>query len=567
MMEMDDANGFADRKPGMSSGRPASGRPSLRQDDGVGKSSAGAKPLAEPPAGQSAAWARIERAWWLALGGAILVFSAFPIANLVLGYPTKDYGLWYQVGLAVRQGFDVYPRPESGRLFPFMYPPSAAAMLAWTSMLGRSGSLLALVLVNSAAWLASIAFSVYLVVKPGGRRHPLVVILPSLSIVVLVHNIYLLGQPNLLLLALLLGAFACLQHARPVWAGVLVATAAAIKAFPIMALGYLIYRRMWAASAATVVTLAAWLLIAPLPFRSPAQTVDDVVVWSKGMLFTYNSYGIAQRPFRSYSYKNQSIMALLHRLLRDVPADGEAVLSRHAKERQARPRPTKGIAAVDPATDLLSYLKPHAQGSRDPANVTTASRAELGPVVLGAASTGDRDPASSTRWNDALLGRIRAPQCLEGQLPQLEFSQRDGRHPGGDRGPVRLRPGCAAAAQSSYPGDRRPGICHRRPVDRDVFSTLVQLCLCLVNLSDDTWFTSGHERAARCFRPPLQGRLDRSGVPGTRVGVADALSGPSLRQPVPARTAPPPRPGGDAPCGRPLQPRSIHRTFGQPYTQ
>ncbi len=360
--------------------------------------------MAESPAGPSPVWARIERAWWLALGGAILVFSAFPIANLVLGYPTKDYGLWYQVGLAVRQGFDVYPRPESGRLFPFMYPPSAAAMLAWISMLGRSGSLLALVLVNSAAWLASIAFSVYLVVKPGRRRHPLVVILPSLSIVVLVHNIYLLGQPNLLLLALLLGAFACLQHARPVWAGVLVATAAAIKAFPIMALGYLIYRRMWAASAATVVTLAAWLLIAPLPFRSPEQAVDDVVVWSKGMLFTYNSYGIAQRPFRSYSYKNQSIMALLHRLLRDVPADGEAVLSRHAKERQARPRPTKGLAAVDPATDLLSYLKPHAQGSRDPANVTTASRAELGPAVVGAASTGDRDPASSTRWNDALLG-------------------------------------------------------------------------------------------------------------------------------------------------------------------
>ena len=110
-----------------------------------------------------------------------------------------------------------------------------------------------------------------------------------------------------------------------------------------MALGYLIYRRMWAASAATVVALAAWLLIAPLPFRTPAQAVDDVVVWSKGMLFTYNSYGIAQRPFRSYSYKNQSIMALSHRLLRDVPADGEAVLS-HARTRaQAGPRPTKGI--------------------------------------------------------------------------------------------------------------------------------------------------------------------------------------------------------------------------------
>ena len=95
-----------------------------------------------------------RRSWWAAFAVAILVFSAFPIANYYLGLPTKDYGLWYQVGLAVRQGLDIYPQPESGRLFPFMYPPSAAAMLAWVSMLGPIGSLVALLLVNSAAWVA-----------------------------------------------------------------------------------------------------------------------------------------------------------------------------------------------------------------------------------------------------------------------------------------------------------------------------------------------------------------------------------------------------------------------------
>jgi alpha-1,2-mannosyltransferase len=400
MMEMNDANGFADRNRGMTSGAAASGRPTFRHDGGGGEASTGAKALAEPSAG----WARIERFWWLALGAAMLVFSAFPIANLIFGFSTKDYGLWYQVGLAVRQGFDIYPRPESHRLFPFMYPPSAAAMLAWVSMLGRTGSLLALVIVNSGAWLASIALSVYLAVKPGARRHPLVVIVPSLSIIVLVHNVYLLGQPNLLLLALLLGAFACLQHGRPVGAGVLVATAAAIKAFPIMALGYLIYRRMWAASAATVAVLAAWLLIAPLPFRSPAQVVDDVVVWSQGMLFTYDSNGIAQRPFRSYSYKNQSIMALAHRLLRDVPADGEAVLSRRAKEGLAGGRPPKGIAPIDPSTDLLTFLKPHAEGSSDPAKAKTASTVDHGPTVSGAANSGKSKSERPPRWDDALLG-------------------------------------------------------------------------------------------------------------------------------------------------------------------
>jgi alpha-1,2-mannosyltransferase len=404
MMEMNDANGFADREPGASGEVFSTGRAIYRHDAGVVNTKAVRGALAATVDGRLAGWARIERGWWLALGCTMLVFAAFPIANLVLGFSTKDYGLWYQVGLAIRQGLDVYPRPETHRLFPFMYPPSAAAMLAWLSMLGRTGSLLALVIVNSAAWLASIVLSVYLAVKPGAGRHPLVVILPSLCIIVLVHNIYLLGQPNLLLLALLLGAFVCLQRGRSVAAGVLVATAAAIKAFPIMALGYLVYRRMWAASTATVLALAAWLLIAPLPFRTPTQVIDDVVVWSKGMLFTYNSRGIAQRPFRSYSYKNQSIMALSHRLLRAVPADGEAVLSRREKDGQAESRPTKGIAGVDPSTDLLAFLKAHAEDPPSPVDANPAFPADLAAAAAGGggASAGNGGAEHSLRWEDTI---------------------------------------------------------------------------------------------------------------------------------------------------------------------
>ena len=168
-----------------------------------------------------ACWARVERAWWVVLVGAMVVFSAFPIANQFLGLSTKDYGLWYHVGLAVRQGLDIYPRPETGRLFPFMYPPSAATMLAWLSFFGSSGSLLVMVIVNSLSWLVCILLSVWLATGSIERRHPFVVIVPSLSTVVLVYNIYLLGQPNLLLLALLLGTFACLRLRREFIAGAL----------------------------------------------------------------------------------------------------------------------------------------------------------------------------------------------------------------------------------------------------------------------------------------------------------------------------------------------------------
>src|SRR5262245_29231015 len=108
-------------------------------------------PLERPSGG-----ARLERGWWVALVGIMVLFSAFPIANLLLGLSTKDYGLWYQVGLAVRRGLDVYPRPETGRLFPFMYPPSAAAMLGFVSLLGPTGTLIAVLVANSVSWVVCI---------------------------------------------------------------------------------------------------------------------------------------------------------------------------------------------------------------------------------------------------------------------------------------------------------------------------------------------------------------------------------------------------------------------------
>jgi len=310
-----------------------------------------------PDSAESPGERRLPR-WmpWL-LAVLMVVFSAPPLVNLALGEPNKDYGLWHQVGEALRQGLEIYPDPDSGRLFPFMYPPSAAAMLGYLSLTGPYVTTILLTLIHSAAWLGAIVFSVRL--ATGGKasgRNPLLYLVPSLCIVALIHNTYLLGQPNLTLLTLLLGAFLCLQKGRDVWAGVLVATGAAIKAFPILALGYFLYRRRWRASAATVVALGAWLLIAPLPFRTPAEAVRDVKVWSEGMLFTYNKQGIAQRPFRSYSYKNQSIMGLAHRLLRDVPADGEAVLSkRTAPLIRAGQTASTGLRA-DGSIDLAAIL-------------------------------------------------------------------------------------------------------------------------------------------------------------------------------------------------------------------
>ena len=135
---------------------------------------------------------------------------------------------------------------------------------------------------------------------------------------------------------MLLAAFACLRLGRQAGPGSSWPRPRRSRRFPILALGYFVYRRMWRASSATVAALSSGCWSSPCPSARPPRPSTTWPVWSQGMLFTYNSHGIAQRPYRSFSYKNQSIMALAHRLLRDVPADGEKVLSQLVAERLKR---------------------------------------------------------------------------------------------------------------------------------------------------------------------------------------------------------------------------------------
>src|SRR6185436_2825691 len=113
----------------------------------------------------------------------------------------------------VLQGGDIYDK-GGGKAFLFMYPPTAAVLLAPVSALGQIPLIVFLGLVNSAAWVASVLLSVYLATGKMFRQHPLLYLVPVACTAGYVWNIYLLGQVNLLLLACLLGAFACLRQRR-----------------------------------------------------------------------------------------------------------------------------------------------------------------------------------------------------------------------------------------------------------------------------------------------------------------------------------------------------------------
>jgi hypothetical protein len=270
----------------------------------------------------SEAAATSERAWRILLwvfGFVLLVLVVVPIWHSVHGHSTKDYWVWYQTGQTVLQGGEIYP--DRWHKFPFMYPPSCALFLAPVSALGQTGLVVALALSNAAAWICCIVFSARLATGGWRRAHPLVYLVPSLVMGAHIWGNFLLGQPSLVLLALMLAAFISLQRKSQSLAGGLIALAAAIKAFPVIAIVYLIYRRHWIAVASLVVTLAFLLIVLPIPFRSYTQAKQDRERWASGMLFKYDETGVGQRLGRSNSWKNQSIWGVANRLLRHVEYD------------------------------------------------------------------------------------------------------------------------------------------------------------------------------------------------------------------------------------------------------
>jgi hypothetical protein len=261
----------------------------------------------------------------LQLPKAVLVFFAITTFALILlpinNYfreSTKDYAKWFWVGQAVLDGGDIYA-PRGDGTFRFMYPPTAAVLLAIPSYLGELPLILVLALLYSVAWIASGLLSVFLATGTIARANPMLYIVPGVFCFPYAVENCLLGQPNLLLLAFMLGALACLRIGREWGAGALVALASAIKAFPVLAIGYLVYRRHWKAVLSIVGVLILLLVAFPSPFRGLDRNLTDLNTWTTGML-RYEADSISQREQRGFSWSNHSLVAVAHRLLRPVNA-------------------------------------------------------------------------------------------------------------------------------------------------------------------------------------------------------------------------------------------------------
>jgi hypothetical protein len=251
-----------------------------------------------------------------------LILIADPLIPELFGHGKgKDYPLWYGVGHQVLTGGPLYGDDRSGA-FAFLYPPFAAVLLAPFSLFGKAFSIFCICLVNVASWLVAALLSDRLADVPGQKAW-WVVALPSAISLPFIWDMYDLGQPNLLLLAMVLGGLALL-HSRREWsAGALFAAAAALKAFPIAIFPYLLWRRRWKAAASMAVLTAVCLLVLPGPFRGFERNFAEVKTWAAGMVFSASEKGFGQRPEQNWGWKNDSLIAMVHRYTRPINAEAE----------------------------------------------------------------------------------------------------------------------------------------------------------------------------------------------------------------------------------------------------
>ena len=249
-----------------------------------------------------------------------LILAAIPLEPELLGNGmSMDYPLWYNVGRLILSGGDLHSL-DANSTFAFLYPPFAALLIAPFCLFGRPVMIALLVAVNLASWWAAAALSDRLSGWRGLKPWWLVALPSALSLPFIVETVHL-GQPNLALLVLMLAGLALLQRGRQVGAGALFALSAAIKAFPVTVLVYLLWRRRWRAAASMAAGLIILLIVVPTPIRGFDRNARELATWFDGMVLSTSEKGFGQRETQNWGWRNNSIIAVTHRLARPIDAE------------------------------------------------------------------------------------------------------------------------------------------------------------------------------------------------------------------------------------------------------
>lgn len=229
---------------------------------------------------------------------------------------TKDYRLWYNVGQLVLQGKALYVTDGNG-IFEYLYPPFPAVLLALPSYFGKLFLYSLLTLIGIICWWVSIQFSNAM---GGSEDVPdrWVASLPAALTAVFVFDNFDLGQPTVILLALMLYGFWLMRRNANWAAGAMFALATAIKVYPVAVLPYLLWRKQWVTAASMAAFLGIFLVLVPAPVRGFERNIAELKIWYNGMVGSSSADGYGQRSEQNWSLVNQSLIAMTHRFVRPV---------------------------------------------------------------------------------------------------------------------------------------------------------------------------------------------------------------------------------------------------------
>lgn len=249
------------------------------------------------------------------------VFSILPIGNAVFyARENKDYTFWQMVGEWVLAGEPLYADVRNGEP-EYMYPPTAAVLLyAPLSNLSPVLFVAALCLVNAVAWAVVVWSASVLVTGNWTRRSWLQSLGPGLMVAPYIWDVQLLGQTNLLLLALTLGSFLAMRRRLPQLASWLFGAAVALKAFPLSAMAYFVVRRQWVAVGSSILSIVALVWLFPGIVRGFERNTQELKQWASLMILDQSGNSMSGRSSIGFTRRNQSLVACSHRLLRHIDA-------------------------------------------------------------------------------------------------------------------------------------------------------------------------------------------------------------------------------------------------------
>jgi len=101
-------------------------------------------------------------------------------------------------------------------------------------------------------------------------------------------------------------------------AGSMFALATALKVFPVAVVPYLVWRRRWVTLASMLAFIGVFLFILPAPVRGFQNNIAELKTWYQGMVGSSSEKGFGQRDEQNWSWVNQSIIAVTHRLTRPI---------------------------------------------------------------------------------------------------------------------------------------------------------------------------------------------------------------------------------------------------------